>query len=341
MHHKLSNMQSTSSNRLNWIDWMKVIGIYFIVYGHLFSIGNTYVYVFSVPLFFVISGFLCKHELIGAVFWKKLWYNLVLPMILLSIINFSLKSFSSLLRGEFEITSLYSFPHQLLLGFHDGIGVLWFIYTLIILKIIYQYATSLWLWPLGFLLFPLTGMLINHWNPTINGVSIVNSSNAIINVCMAAPFFTMGTILRKKKKELDHFRSAKWQIPIWAISIIIVYFCGKWNGDVRMYVNGYGHHILLFFIGGMAGTAMVFILSQWLSSIRGQWITVLSNGTIIILGFHYYLISSVARRILPTPSYTDLLLAAAIVLFFIPVIRWVEKYVPHLMGIYRLKSRKP
>ena len=37
--------------RLNWIDWMKVFGMYFIVLGHLFSVGMVYVYV-SVCLYF-------------------------------------------------------------------------------------------------------------------------------------------------------------------------------------------------------------------------------------------------------------------------------------------------
>ena len=42
---------------LYWIDWMKVIGIYFIVLGHLFPIGNEYIYVFSVSLFLLFLVF--------------------------------------------------------------------------------------------------------------------------------------------------------------------------------------------------------------------------------------------------------------------------------------------
>ena len=55
-------MEQTSSKRLIWIDYMKVIGMYLIVAGHFFSIGNKYIYTFSVALFFCISGFLCKKE---------------------------------------------------------------------------------------------------------------------------------------------------------------------------------------------------------------------------------------------------------------------------------------
>ena len=72
--------------RKNWIDWMKSIVIFLILYGHLFSYGYTYVYTFSVPLFFFISGYLCKIETDYKIFWKKVFYNLILPMFLLSAI---------------------------------------------------------------------------------------------------------------------------------------------------------------------------------------------------------------------------------------------------------------
>ena len=45
--------------RLNYIDFMKTSGIYLIVLGHMFpSPGTNFIYSFSVPLFFFISGFL-------------------------------------------------------------------------------------------------------------------------------------------------------------------------------------------------------------------------------------------------------------------------------------------
>lgn len=64
--------------RHNWLDWMKAIGMALIVYGHFFSFFDIYVYVFSVPLFFLISGFLSKVETDNKLFFKKLWYNLAI-----------------------------------------------------------------------------------------------------------------------------------------------------------------------------------------------------------------------------------------------------------------------
>ena len=45
--------------RYYWIDWMKVIGMFLIIWGHFFpKFSNVIIYSFNVPLFFCISGYL-------------------------------------------------------------------------------------------------------------------------------------------------------------------------------------------------------------------------------------------------------------------------------------------
>lgn len=46
--------------RVLWIDWIKIIGIYLIVLGHMSAPGNDFIYVFHVPLFFITSGYLAQ-----------------------------------------------------------------------------------------------------------------------------------------------------------------------------------------------------------------------------------------------------------------------------------------
>lgn len=55
-------MEGYAAKRLLWVDYMKVIGMYLIIAGHFCTIGNKYIYTFSVALFFCISGFLCKKK---------------------------------------------------------------------------------------------------------------------------------------------------------------------------------------------------------------------------------------------------------------------------------------
>lgn len=47
--------------RLEWVDYMKVIGMFLIIYGHIYPrlyISQT-ISAFFVQVFFVLSGFLC------------------------------------------------------------------------------------------------------------------------------------------------------------------------------------------------------------------------------------------------------------------------------------------
>ena len=127
--------------RLIWIDWMKAIGIYLIVLGHFFSVGEKYVYVFNGPLFFVLSGFLSKKEADHRQFWKKLWYNLVVPMLLICLLNFLINIGHTLAcGGVISAMSIGYFWFQALIGLQSSLGTCWFIYALVIIKIIYQFT---------------------------------------------------------------------------------------------------------------------------------------------------------------------------------------------------------
>lgn len=254
--------------RLAWIDWMKVIGIFLIVYGHLFSTGHLYVYTFSVPLFFVISGFLCKREAEQKVFWRKLWWNLIVPLLLIRLICFVLDTSYAVWRDTFEVESIFSYWGNLLLGIHEGLITMWFVYTLIVLKIILQYAPKgRFAQGLLFVILPLTGMWLNEAQPVVAGRDIMASNNAIIASTMAYPFFIIGFHLKRWKQWLDEKRA--WTISGAALllSLVIVIVCTQLNGGVWMYMNGYGQNIFLFLIGGMAGTAMIFVVSKRISVI--------------------------------------------------------------------------
>lgn len=48
------NVTNNLSERLIWLDWMKVWAILSIIWGHFFSAGHIYLYVFNVQVFCVI-----------------------------------------------------------------------------------------------------------------------------------------------------------------------------------------------------------------------------------------------------------------------------------------------
>lgn len=319
--------------RFAWVDWMKALGIYLIVLGHFYSVGEVFLYVFHVPLFFAVSGFLNKRETESRVFWKKLWYNLVVPMLLMATANFLYHCIVQMFKGTFSPVDVYWFVRNLAFGMVSGLDTLWFVYTLIFLKIVYQYIR-----PNKFF-YALTAVMLllayvyNHVE--LSGYPFFMSEpSAFIDVCTAYPFFALGVYIRNVKGWLNSFSDRFMLLAMVVGGLMIVTVCSAYNGHVGMFRCDYGENILLFLLGAVAGTVMIWAIAKLAGPAPGS-IIVISRGTIIILGFHKMLIDLV--RAYCTPSALDVVFALLILLLFFPIIVATEKVFPLLAGKYRTK----
>lgn len=323
-----------TSQRIGWIDWMKSIGIYFIVLGHFFSVGDKFIYVFNVPLFFVISGFLSKRETDNKVFWKKLWYNLIVPMLIISTINYLYACAQLSLSGTFEWKSIVYFIFHVLLGFQAGVGTCWFVYTLVILKIVHQYCQDRTLLYGGIAPALIAAYLYNHVDLShISGY--LSAPNSIVNTCTAFPFFAAGIFLKTKKDNVNSLNSSCLLCLVFLAGASAVYLSGHFNDYVWMYHCGYGNNFFWFLTGGMAGMCSIFAMSKILNHTPAFILTV-SKGTILILGFHGHLIA-LFRKFFCIPI-ADFAIAALIVAVFVPIIMVIEKHFPLILGKYRISS---
>ena len=341
----LANLSSSSTktnapfSRLNWLDWMKAIGIGLIVYGHFFSLYDIYVYVFSVPLFFLISGFLCKKESDNKVFWKKLWYNLIVPMVIICTMNYLWGAF----KGYF-LSSSHTMPEnpllfygKLFIGIHGAVGAFWFVYTLIILKIILQYTRTVYLHAVWFLLFLVFAYMINNYDFEVMGKQPFKIPWSIPNTFVSYPFFIIGYYLRNWKDKLSCYQVNRYTILWIVVLLAIVFLCGHNHKYVFLYICGYGDNIILYLIGGLAGSAFIFLISKSLEKCQWRIITDISIGTTLILGFHMHIISFI-RHFFSTASFMDIVFSIIIVLLFVPIIRFCKLHMPLIMGKYRIKT---
>ena len=149
-------------------------------------------------------------------------------------------------------------------------------------------------------------------------------------------FFIIGHYMRKWKDPIINYKANKYTFCWIAISLFLIFVCGHNHKYVYLYICGYGDSIILFIIGGLAVTAFIYFLSKLFDNIYWSWITDVSLGTTIILGFHGHFIS-IFRNIFKTSSAVDVLLSLCIVLLFVPIIRFCKSTVPIIMGKYRLK----
>lgn len=321
-----------SGSRLEWIDWMKAIGIYLIVLGHFYSYGDKFVYVFHVPLFFIISGFLCKKENDRNVFWRKLWYNLVIPLLIMTFIIFIFACFLQVLNGTFEFITFYWFVRNVFFGMVSGYDSLWFVYTLILLKILFQYCSSNKVFYSLTLAMLALSYIYNNCDFS-KFPFFFNEPNAIVDVCAAFPFFALGIFSCQYKETLNIWSNKVMLVLLLIGGLFLVSLCWYYNGGIGLHCCYYGNSMVLFLLGAISGSMMIFAASKLLGH-APKIVVFVSQGTIIILGFHKLFINLI-RVFFPT-SYFDIVFALLIVFLFVPIILWIEKYFPLLAGKYRI-----
>ena len=123
-------------------------------------------------------------------------------------------------------------------------------------------------------------------------------------------------------------------IVIAILSFGLVAIVGYWNGAPWMFNNLYGENIVLFFVGGTAGSLGILALTYMIG--RYQWpiINTISRGNIVILGFQLVAIRLWSHF---TQTYQWELLnyigALVIMLAFVPVISLMKRFFPVLLGM--------
>lgn len=122
-----------------WIDWAKTLSIFVIVWGHFFPEGLCgFIYTFNVPVFFIISGYLCRRETSFGKCFDKTLHNLIIPYFILATIKVAGYVIKHLDDGQWLWSAI-----AVAGGFHSlhdasGCSNLWFVYTLVILKFVFQ-----------------------------------------------------------------------------------------------------------------------------------------------------------------------------------------------------------
>lgn len=323
-------MKVQKKERLVWLDWMKVWAILSIIWGHFFSTGHVYLYVFSVQVFCVISGILYKKAPDWKTCLQKCFWQLFVPTVILSVIM-QVEAYlrSMALCAPYNISWSWFFE-WLLLGHRWCMGPCWYFYSLIVMRIIMQaLPQKKWIYVLLFLLLSAGAIALNY-----RGIEI---SNANTNVLVCMPMFLMGVFLKPLKTSLTNLHHYALEVALLVVAVALIWFCGKYNGYVWMYLCGYGNYFPLYIIGGMAGTLLLYVLSLWQSRLPyHSMVTTLSQGSILIIGLHIIIV----RRLTELPNRLwgeDLLMAIFILIGFIPLILFADRCFPLLLGYHKRK----
>lgn len=325
------------TGRIHWLDTMKVIGMYFIVVGHMFPDGYKSIYAFSVPLFFVVSGILSKIVTDYKVFWTKLVKSLIIPMALmclLSLMLFIVREHKPGLLNPMELAKWFA---QIVLGFQGGVitsslpalNACWFIYTLAIIKIVFNFC------PIKaqyFIVAPGCIIVSIIWHQI--GFTV---PSAWTDAVLAYPFFIIGYLMKNYITELDNHNVNNLYGWFGAVlSIIILIVIPNFNDWPMMYQNQYGNNYVLFLIGAFSGIYLIYFVSKLIGDKAKKYIIVLSIGNILTLGIHPYFVQ-IYNHFHIVSMLPALISGLMIMTVMYPIILLAMRYFPIIIG----RSYKP
>lgn len=319
-----------------WIDWAKTLSIFAIVWGHCFPEGLCgFIYAFNVPVFFIISGYLCHREASFGKCFDKTLHNLIIPYFILAAIKVAGPVIKHIGDGEW-IWSVAA----VLGGFHSlndapGCSNLWFAYSLVIVKLLFQVSSGKR--DIALAMACLAGAVV------YNDILHLEWRWAVSNCLLAYPFFIIGNSLRDNdilQRLVTSARQYRYVAALAAALLIAVtYIVGTQNGQAKLYMGQYANNIVLFAIGALTGSMAVFVLSALLDGVRLKITRVISSGTIVILVFHRELLHPLLKEIGKTDTSSLLTVntlvfvsAIIVVMAFYPIILLVKRFIPIVLG---------
>lgn len=194
------NMEHSGNQRIDWIDTLKLIGMFYIYLGHLGAAGGKFypfVFSFHVPLFFFISGLFYKKntEIKGSIeSIRKSFIKIVIPYIVFSIIGISIYVFKWNLPSERIVDMLISAS----MGIRNQVPItsLWFLPCLFV--VIFYYTVANIVIKNQFLIFIFSLIIYCAtpiwWNGTPS--LIFNMDSALHYL----PYFSFGVMISNKLK---------------------------------------------------------------------------------------------------------------------------------------------
>lgn len=280
-----------SSHQVEWIDRVKGIGIILVVLGHMFGLLGKGIYLFHMPLFFVLSGYLFSGKRDPLDFVGRKLVHLGVPY-LAFLILFNIKPCLALLlqiAHGWDSVDWQFFKNHFLNQIYGGVKlteaqvIFWFPPVLLATQIAYYWlqrissrAVLCWLMMLSY-----GGGLLNEYY-----CSYIQFPMALNVVLGALPFFFFGTCLKLKWVP---FKQTFVLAISFVVMLIAVYLYGaQWKYNMR--VADYGLPVLSF-LAALGGTLICFWCGKKIKndSVVSLVLTTIGAASMTIMYLHEFI----------------------------------------------------
>lgn len=285
----------SDTKRLAWADSIKGIAIWLMVFCHA-NVSNefllTFIYMFHMPVFFIISGYFAHGDVSFGTGLKRAFRKLMIPYFIYSILGFAICWVSPYLHPELYegldgFSAIFKAAFVGMLRMDDSItsfsimpqGCLWFLVALFVCKLLWMLILLLWNHSKLLLVFPLGLMItIGICHPTWFSLD---------SAVFAFPFYVVGVLMRKKQLLSLYLKNNTSKLMALILSIIYMLTFGMLNGKVNIDSCEFGDNLMLFYIGGIAGFFACYSAAELLLN-KIKLLSEIGKVSLTILGTHLF-----------------------------------------------------
>jgi Fucose 4-O-acetylase and related acetyltransferases len=310
--------------RVEYMDILKGLAIILVVMGHCSGKGENIIYLFHMPLFFIISGYFYKEESINRPiqFIKKRLKSLYLPFIkyeFLFLILHNIFIKINFYNSKANIPQQYYTIHDFIVNsirilFFDSTelllspfwfltalfltSILFFLISIVITKVISNNKREPVRALLVIILFFVGNYLTKHSiniNFSLNGKETFNVS------LVALLMYYIGFLYKKYEKFI------KMNIVCAGITIIVLYISSKFSLRIDMRVNMYPN-LIMFVVNSVLGTYFMIYISKKISTLnyKLKLLKYIGLNTTAIMALHltsFKIIGLLEIKIYKLPMY--------------------------------------
>jgi fucose 4-O-acetylase-like acetyltransferase len=327
--------------RLDWIDQARGLSIFLVVYAHNFPDCEPYVYSFHVPLFFFIAGIFHpkKVDVKGVLKRAK---TVLLPYFIWASLLFLFWLFLGRKYGNSASENLSVIDNLIGIFYAQGgqqymdWGIpMWFLPCIFVMFVVFTIVRKIKneiLCNTIFLLLILAGF---GWAR----LSEVHLPWSIDVALVALSFYLIGNLLKNWLIYITRVKAVIALIVFIGINILAFYLN---SGKVDMYRSQYGNE-MLFFVSGLAGSIAFVLFFKVVPFFK--FLSYLGNHTIVILATHLRMLTGIklvmlfifGMTVFEFTEVEKVMLSVLQISMIIPIIWFVNKYIPILDG----KIKKP
>ena len=266
-------MTDIYTNRIEFIDITKGIGIFLVISSHVYGTFMSWALPFYIPVFFIVSGYCTTHEVRLHTKFKKL----IIPYFIFSIVlmvvhnSFNIYNFIGILYSRWSVYPLNHDNNIFLLC--SGNGPLWFLTSMFISYFFYWIIQRSDRPTLLIIFYILTTYLLSFL-PILLPWSIDTG-------LLMAIFIHIGSSVRKKR--ILNKINLSWLICLTLLYIEFRNICGNINLSVRIY----GRSLIILLPAAVVGSVLLMKVSSYLEGcFIGRIISMIGQHSLSIFCIH-------------------------------------------------------